>query len=99
MAVGGREEGRGARQGGRGGTRGPPAVTAADDVGVALAGRVGLFGDDGRVTRGSLSWRSTERGCRTERPGEGRVSIADSPAPARGGSITCFAVTTYIFAP
>ena len=89
----------GGEGGATGGTRGPPAVTAADDVGVALAGRVGLFGDDGRVTRGSQSWRSTERGCRTERLGGRRVSIADSPAPARGGSISCFAVTTYVYAP
>jgi hypothetical protein len=27
-------------------------VTAAEDVGVALAAVAGLFGDDGRVTRG-----------------------------------------------
>jgi hypothetical protein len=91
--------GAGGGGGATGGTRGPPGATAEDDVGVALAGMVGVFGDDGRVTRGSQSWRSTERGCRTERLGGRRVSIADSPAPARGGSISCFAVTTYVYAP
>jgi hypothetical protein len=70
---------------------------AAEAGGIVVAEVVGLFGGNGRVTLrlAELAFGPDDApDGETERRGERRVSIADSPAPARGVQVSSVVATS-----